>query len=231
MNRRRPSTHGEPWWLRNGIVEPRHLLARARGCLPRAARVEHRRADGSIALTFDDGPAPPATAAVLDVLARHNATATFFVLTDHAAAHTDVVRTAAEQGHAIGLHGDRHESLAHLREAECRDRIAPARDRLAELTGRPVALYRPPFGRVSTPLLRAAAALGLRVVLWSHDPRDWDTASPRPLADRIERCLHPGAIVLLHDGTDGEPAEAIAPALDDALGRRAAVVPLRAVLP
>lgn len=216
-----PASRREPWWLREGIVRPRHLLARAQARDPRSARLRWRSGSSAVALTFDDGPDPSGTAAVLQTLAAHRARATFFVLVDRAVEHPDVVHEIMAGGHAIGLHADRHASMAGLPYRDALHRLTAARQRLEDVVQTRISLHRPPFGDVSWRSLRAARSAGLDVVLWSHDPRDWDAESTHPLADRIARCLAPGAVVLLHDARlDGAAgAERTAVALDEALRR------------
>jgi peptidoglycan/xylan/chitin deacetylase (PgdA/CDA1 family) len=125
-----------------------------------------------------------------------------------------VTRIVAE-GHTLGLHADVHERLDRSPPRELGARLSAARRELEDLAGRPVRLHRPPFGAVSRGSLRAAHAAGLDVVLWSHDPKDWQETAPDPLTARISRCLEPGAVVALHDGpTDGRPiGTTTAPAL------------------
>jgi peptidoglycan-N-acetylglucosamine deacetylase len=152
-----------------------------------------------VALTFDDGPDPEHTAAVLDVLARHAATATFFVLVDRAEARPDLVRRMVADGHEVGLHGSDHTRLSTLPPLDAVRRIAGARRRLSRLIGRPVPLYRPTYGAQSVGQLVGSRALGLEVVLWSAWCRDWEEGDPDEIAARAVRAVHPGAFLLLHD--------------------------------
>jgi peptidoglycan/xylan/chitin deacetylase (PgdA/CDA1 family) len=195
-------THRDPRWLREGVVYPSHRIARMRARFPSTAAVTWRLAGGgnTVALTFDDGPHPVGTPALLAVLGELSATATFFVLTDRVAADPGSVRDALAAGHEIGLHSDVHEAMSSLPVQECASRLRDARRRLEDVVQVPITLHRPPYGMTSVASLRAAKQAGLDVVLWSHDPRDWDVDSSFGLADRISRCLTPQAIVLLHDG-------------------------------
>src|SRR5919107_5789297 len=99
-----------------------------------------------VALTYDDGPDPDHTPGVLDALARHGATATFFVLAERAEAHPDLVRRIAAEGHDVGLHGEDHTRLSALPARQALTRIRRGRRRLAAVLGRPVTLYRPADG-------------------------------------------------------------------------------------
>lgn len=180
-------------------------------------------APGTFALTFDDGPHPTGTPAVLEVLDRAGVEATFFVLLDAARSHRGLLADTVAAGHAIGLHADSHERLDRIPTRPLARRLGDARAELEDLIGRAVTLHRPPFGRLSLAGARASRRAGMEVVLWSHDPRDWDQSAD--VESRIAASVVPRAIVLLHDGADTTPtqgertAAALAPAL--AAGREA----------
>jgi hypothetical protein len=129
-------------------------------------------AAGEISLTFDDGPDPQVTPAVLEVLRRHAARATFFVLTEHAFAHPDLVRRILGEGHEIGLHFDRHDRITELPPRAALSRMRAARRRLAELAG-PVRLFRPPYDSQNLATYLFARSQGLDVIGWSQVADDW----------------------------------------------------------
>ncbi|MBI5368498.1 MAG: polysaccharide deacetylase family protein [Planctomycetes bacterium] len=153
-----------------------------------------------LALTFDDGPNPPHTDALLAALAAAEARATFFVCGANAAAHPELIRRIAAAGHAIGNHGWSHRALVRLPARAIRAEIDRTQELLADLIGRPPELFRPPYGFRDPRVLAAARARGLTTVLWSGMAWDWR----RPGAERIAQALlsaaAPGAILLLHDG-------------------------------
>ncbi|MCO1595650.1 bifunctional polysaccharide deacetylase/glycosyltransferase family 2 protein [Micromonospora sp. RHAY321] len=173
----------------------------------------------TIALTFDDGPDPRWTPQVLDVLRRHGAHATFFVVGARVNEHPELVRRILAEGHEIGSHTYTHADLAAV-PAWRRDlELSLTRKAVAAATGREVTLLRPPFSSVPTALtgpeyaaLRAAAGTGHVAVLADLDTRDWQ----RPGVDQIARAATPkrgqGAVVLMHDG-GGDRAQTVA-ALD-----------------
>ena len=167
------------------------------------------------ALTFDDGPHPEHTPAVLDLLAAHGARATFFVIGAHVRQHAALVRRIRAEGHALGLHSD-----GHSRWFNCwptglvRADLERCRQTLADATGEaPPRLFRPPVGLKNPLVAEVVRDLGLVPVTWSA--RAWDTggASAQRIAGRVRRAARPRAIVLLHDGH--EPAH---------VGSRAATV-------
>lgn len=198
-----------------GYDDPRWLNERARGRLPGSAvlRWHLPRGSSAVALTFDDGPHPTGTPAVLEVLAANRARASFFVLTESVKKRVAVLHEAAAAGHEIGLHGDAHDSLARLLPRQSEQRLIGARHWLEDTLQSPVELYWPPYGITSVALLRAARRVSLEVVLWSRDPRDWDESWACPPADRLARCIEPGAIVLLHNGRRDSSVEPWAAAL------------------
>lgn len=172
-----------------------------------AARVRHRlsiedsTADGiGCALTFDDGPHPQGTPAVLEILAAAGAKATFFLVGEQVRAHPSLAREIVAAGHWVGLHCDRHRNLIRLTPPQVRRDIAMAEASIAAATGCSPALYRPPYGIPSAAALRIARARGWRTLLWSHWGRDWEA---RATADSIAACVTagvaPGSVMLLHD--------------------------------
>jgi peptidoglycan-N-acetylglucosamine deacetylase len=164
-------------------------------------RIPRRAADrGTVALSFDDGPHPRATPLVLDVLADHGATATFFLVGEQVRAHPEAARAIARAGHEVALHGDRHTLLLRRRVTELADDLRRARATIEEATGASPTLYRPPYGVFSSGALDLVRSLGLTPLLWSRWGRDWERrATPASIAARATRRLSPGDVVLLHD--------------------------------
>jgi peptidoglycan-N-acetylglucosamine deacetylase len=150
-------------------------------------------AEGRFALTFDDGPDPDATPAVLDALDAAGATATFFLVGEQVEAHPKLAGEVAERGHAVGVHGWRH-----VEHDDLPDPAADLEAALAAVGGR-TTLVRPPYGRFSEASYTAAARLGLTPVYWSGWGCDWEPIPAERIADLAVRDLEPGAIVVLHD--------------------------------
>lgn len=162
-------------------------------------------ANRSIALTFDDGPNPDATPAVLDALGAEGVVATFFVLGKHAERWPSLVARTAREGHVIGNHGYHHRKLIFRSPRYVRDDIRLGTDALQRAGAPRPTLFRAPHGQRNpwvTPIARSA---GQRTVGWTLGV--WDTARPGPqaIADRVVRGATPGAIVLLHDGDGYNP--------------------------
>jgi peptidoglycan-N-acetylglucosamine deacetylase len=172
-----------------------------------------------VALTFDDGPGA-VTSAVLDVLRRHGARATFNVLGERIAGREPLLRRAADEGHEIGVHGWSHGD--HRDDPEARAAAAKrTADAVAAVCGARPRLFRPPFGLTDRRLEEAMAAHGLTTVLWDVDPRDYEEPGADLIRDRTLRAIRRGSIVVLHDDRPELAATAVAvDAVLDDLRRR-----------
>jgi peptidoglycan-N-acetylglucosamine deacetylase len=163
-----------------------------------AARVER-----AVALTFDDGPSPQYTPRILAALTKLRVRATFFVIGYLAEANPDLVRQELRLGMTVGNHSYNHPQVppfAQLPSQLLTDEIALGEQVLSRLGAQP-RLFRPPGGSTSPALVRAAAASGQQVVLWSVDPADWSPgSSAKEITKRVLSSVQPGSIVILHDG-------------------------------
>lgn len=161
-----------------------------------------------IALTFDDGPDPECTQRLLDVLERHAARATFFLIGERADDLPGIVDRIVAGGHEIGNHSYCHPDIATLGYQQLRDEIARgdrvlARDRWRK---RFHGLFRPPCGQLTLRSLFYALFHRRRHILWSIDPRDYGAQSPEAIVEHIRgQGVRPGDILLLHDATDHTP--------------------------
>jgi peptidoglycan/xylan/chitin deacetylase (PgdA/CDA1 family) len=205
---------------------PAHWAVRDR-LSPNARRLARRLADpllapvGSVtgatgvgrrfALTFDDGPDPASTPSVLAVLGARGVTATFFLLVERAEAHPALVRRLLDEGHEVGLHGLDHARLTTRTRAEVTEQIEGGRRRLERVAGRPVRLFRPPYGAQSPRTWLAARRAGLDVVVWNGHAEDWVDQPPSAVAERATAALRPGGVLLLHDAIAGDPRGARPP--------------------
>ncbi len=155
---------------------------------------------GYMALTFDDGPYPPYTDRLLDVLKEKKARATFFLVAEQAQRHPELVKRALAEGHTVGLHAFRHRDFLKLTEEERRKDLALGKKVLHEITGKEPVYWRPPHGFRDFSVMDVAAAEKLTVVNWSVIPRDWTGIGRQEIRDRVMEKAENGAIVLLHDG-------------------------------
>ena len=166
--------------------------------------VEDRTSSGAgYALTFDDGPHPQGTPAVLEILARERVSATFFLVGEQVRRNPALAREIVAAGHGIGLHCDRHRNLLRLAPWQVRADIARAQDAIEQASGRAIGLYRPPYGVLNASALRIARAHGWRTLLWSHLGKDWQArATPESIAARVTEGAGEGSVLLLHDADD-----------------------------
>lgn len=167
--------------------------------------------DDRVALTFDDGPDPDATPAVLDALDEIGAKATFFLVGEQVMEHRALAREVADRGHEVALHGYEHREHSEFPGRSVRDDLARGLGTVEVATGRRPALYRPPYGRFSEDSYAACTDLGLEPVLWSAWGMDWEPIGPDRIADLVTRDLAPGAIVLLHDSARYAARDSAAP--------------------
>jgi peptidoglycan-N-acetylglucosamine deacetylase len=155
---------------------------------------------GGVLLTFDDGPHPQGTPAVLAVLDRVCAKAVFFVSGEQVARYPSLVREVADAGHEIGVHGYRHRMRYQWGAKHVGDDTRRALDVIGEPRGGAPRLYRPPHGAFSLAGIRAIRKLGLEPLLWSRWGRDWEPwATPGGIAARVTSGLRAGDVLLLHD--------------------------------
>jgi peptidoglycan/xylan/chitin deacetylase (PgdA/CDA1 family) len=153
-----------------------------------------------VALTFDDGPHPEGTPMILELLARHGATATFFVVGEQVRERPALLARVRAQGHQVALHGDRHRLQLRLGRAALLDDLQRGTAAIEDALGQRPRLHRPPYGIYSPAGLKAARAAGLTPLLWSRWGKDWRRlTTPERIAGRATRGLLPGDVILLHD--------------------------------
>lgn len=157
-------------------------------------------ASSGVAITFDDGPHPEGTPAVLELLARAGACATFFLIGEQVERRPALAREIADQGHTVALHGYRHTLQLRMSAAATRTDIARGTAVVEDATGRTIAHHRPPYGIYSPAGLAAAREAGMTPLLWSRWGKDWRKfTTPDRIASRAMRHLAPRDIILLHD--------------------------------
>jgi peptidoglycan-N-acetylglucosamine deacetylase len=161
----------------------------------------------AVALTFDDGPTDPFTNQILDVLSRHEARASFFLIGRHGTANKDVVRRMAAQGHTIGNHTwDHHRNGILGSSAYWKNQVQKTSALIEEITGLKPALFRAPMGFKTPSQVQAVQINGARYVAWRL--RAWDTIElgAKSIVRHIGSKVRGGDIVTMHDGL--EPARA-----------------------
>jgi len=153
-----------------------------------------------VALTFDDGPHPEGTPAVLETLAEAGAVATFFLIGEQVERRPDLAARIVADGHLVALHGYRHRLQLKLSSAAVAADIARGLDVVQEASGVPVSRHRPPYGIYSPAGLHAVHQAGLSPLLWSRWGKDWRRfTTPGRIVQRATRGVIGGDVILLHD--------------------------------
>ncbi|PWW07516.1 peptidoglycan/xylan/chitin deacetylase (PgdA/CDA1 family) [Paenibacillus cellulosilyticus] len=152
------------------------------------------------ALTFDDVPDPRYTGKVLDVLARYNVKATFFVLGSLAARYPALVRRMEREGHTVGNHSYNHAVFSQLTAEQYNRQIARTDAILAPLVGYSPRYIRPPYGEIRSAQVQWAKRNGYVIVNWDVDSVDWRSLRSRAVIINVRKTLQPGSIILQHAG-------------------------------
>jgi peptidoglycan-N-acetylglucosamine deacetylase len=153
-----------------------------------------------LALTYDDGPNDPHTLRLLEVLARHDVRATFFLIGRYVMQRPDLVREVVSAGHVVGNHTFSHPLLIFLSEPAVKAQLADCRSALTDAVGAHSNLFRPPFGGRRPAVFRIARQLGLEPVMWNVTGYDWNAPSHEHIEHKVTSHVHGGDVILLHDG-------------------------------
>ena len=153
-----------------------------------------------VAITFDDGPHPEGTPAVLEVLAAAGARATFFLVGEQVERRPELAARIVMEGHAVALHGYRHRLQLRLTPRALAEDTQHGAEVVEQATGTAPTWHRPPYGIYSPAGLAATRAAGLAPLLWSRWGKDWRRlTTARRIAARVTDGLGPGDVILLHD--------------------------------
>jgi len=149
-----------------------------------------------VALTFDDGPHKDYTPRILDILKKHNAKATFYVLGNRLTYYPDIVKRAYNEGHEIGNHTWSHPNLKSLSKEALVEEVNSASNEIAKITGKPPKTIRPPYGAYNDTLKELAS---MPLILWSVDTLDWKHKNKSKVKQIIQANVTNGSIILMHD--------------------------------
>jgi len=158
------------------------------------------RGSKQMALTYDDGPNDPHTFRLLEVLARHDVRATFFLIGRYVQQRPDVGREIVRAGHVIGNHTFSHPLLIFKSVAEVRRELIDCRSAIQDAIGEHSNLFRPPFGGRRPAVLRVVRELGLVPVMWNVTGYDWNAPPAAAIEGKVSRQVRGGDVILLHDG-------------------------------
>ena len=153
-----------------------------------------------VALTFDDGPSSAYTSKVLDILNRHGAKGTFFVLGSNAKRCSSIVSRAAAEGHEIGVHTWTHINMARSSMAKIDSEVSRTAEVIRSITGKSPAVMRPPYGATNVRIVNHMYdRYGMRSILWDVDTQDWRKPGVSTVVRRAVNKAKPGSIILVHD--------------------------------
>ena len=155
-------------------------------------------AGSMVALTFDDGPSQHTTT-ILNTLEQSSNIATFYFLGNRLAQNRSIVQRAFNMGCETGNHTWSHPDLTRQSESRIRTEIQDTNGAIASMVGVAPATFRPPFGAVNTTVRNVSASLGLPIVLWSVDPRDWESRNADRIFNSIMGTVRDRDIILCHD--------------------------------
>jgi len=158
------------------------------------------RGTKQLALTYDDGPNDPYTLHLLEVLARHNVRATFFLIGRFVRQRPDIALEIARAGHVVGNHTFTHPLLTWKSAAVVRRELQDCRAALEDAIGEHSNLFRPPFGGRRPAVLRIAREMGLEPVMWNVTGYDWKAPSAAEIERKVASQVRGGDVILLHDG-------------------------------
>jgi peptidoglycan/xylan/chitin deacetylase (PgdA/CDA1 family) len=153
-----------------------------------------------LALTYDDGPNDPHTLRLLEVLAKHDVKATFFLIGRYVKQRPDIVSELVRAGHVVGNHTFSHPNLIFASALQTKMQLLDCQQALTDAVGEHSRLFRPPFGGRRPSTLRIARALGLEPVMWNVTGGDWKGKPAEYVERRVGRQVRGGDVILLHDG-------------------------------
>ena len=153
-----------------------------------------------LALTFDDGPNDPHTLRLLEILAKHDVRATFFLVGRYVQQRPQIVRDLVKAGHVLANHTFTHPNLIFCSPLQTRIQLAECSRAIEDAAGQSPKLFRPPFGGRQPSTLRIAREMGLEPVMWSVTGWDWEAKPADYVEGKVTGQVKGGDIVLLHDG-------------------------------
>ncbi|TCL37182.1 polysaccharide deacetylase family sporulation protein PdaB [Anaerospora hongkongensis] len=158
------------------------------------------QSDKVVALTFDDGPNPPYTLQLLDILTTYDVKATFFLIGQNAEKYPETANAIAQKGHLIGTHTYTHSDLLKLAETDILKELSQSAVVIENATGTRPKFLRPPHGFRDSLVLQFSKEQKLDIVQWSVMAEDWKKPGADVIANRVLNKINNGSIVLLHDG-------------------------------
>ena len=157
------------------------------------------RTDNKIAISFDCAWGTEHTDAILSALAEAGVRVTFFTVQFWAEEHADYLKKVSDAGHEVGTHSATHSYMSRQSEAEIRAELESSSQAITAVTGKPVTLFRPPYGDYDDLLIDTCRDMGIMPVQWDVDSLDWKDLSAADIAERIISRVKSGSIILCHN--------------------------------
>ena len=155
-----------------------------------------------VSLSFDAAWGNEDTNDLLSILAKHNIKTTFFMTGGWVESYPEDVKAISDAGHDLGNHSENHKQMSQLSAEECKDEIQKVHDKVKELNGKDMFLFRPPYGDYNDTLIEAANGLGYHVIQWDVDSLDWKDYGADAIVSKVVDHPHlgNGSIILMHNG-------------------------------
>lgn len=160
-----------------------------------------------VALSFDAAWGNEDTMKLMEILAKHNVKVTFFMTGGWVEKYPEDVKYIFSQGHDLGNHSENHKNMSQLGEAEMKEELKKVHDKVKELTGADMKLFRPPYGDYDSRVVEAADSLGYYPIQWDIDSLDWKDYGSDAIVDKVLNHSHlgNGSIILMHNGAKYTP--------------------------
>ncbi len=157
------------------------------------------RNDNKISISFDCAYGADYTLKLLDILDEYDVKCTFFVVKFWADKFPDVLKEISNRGHEIGTHSSTHPNMSKLSEAQIISELTTSSQKITEITGKKVELFRPPYGDYDNQVIKVSEKLGLYTIQWDVDSIDWKDISSKEIVNRVVKKTKSGSIILCHN--------------------------------
>ncbi len=155
-----------------------------------------------VAITFDAAWGADKTEEILEILDEFNVTATFFLVGFWVDDYEDMVKKIDAAGCEIGTHSNTHPDMVNLSKDSITEELTTSIEKIENVTGKTVSLFRAPFGSYNNTLLEVAEGLGLKTIQWDVDTLDWKGLSASEMCQRVTSKVQNGSIILMHNNSD-----------------------------
>lgn len=155
-----------------------------------------------VALTFDAAWGADKTSKIVEILKDNGVSGTFFLVGFWSEKYADKIKEIDAAGLEIGTHSNTHPKMSTLSESQIRSELEVSSALIQKVTGKPVELFRPPYGDYNDTLLSVAESMGLKTIQWSVDTLDWKGISADSILSRVKADVSNGGIILMHNNSD-----------------------------